>query len=287
MLASMLVGGLIAFIFSFVSRHSFFKKDTVMPDIVVSWVDALIPVTVCLGLALLVYQSGFDLTLFVQSLFAPIAAIGQTLPGIILTSFLTCFFYSFGFGWIMFPIVWTIWMDGIAANEAAAAAGQAATNLNLMETFHGLQYIGGQGSTLVLVILMMFSQSRRLKAIGRVAIFPSVFNINEPVVFGAPVVWNPLLMIPMWIISIVMPTLMWIALTIGFAPVPVHPFQLWYLPIYVQAFFATGSFMGVILCLILTAVTFFIWLPFFRVYERQEVRKEAAEHQSQIEPQTA
>lgn len=277
MLVSVVVGIFTAWIFSIASKHSLFKKDTVMPDIVVNWVDALIPVTVCLAAGLAVYQSGFDLCLFIRGLFAPVATIGQTLPGIILCSFLTCFLYSFGFTWILFPIVWAIWMDGMAANMAAAAAGQAAMNLNLMETFHGMMYIGGQGATLTLVLLMMFSRSKRLKAIGRVTIFPSIFNINEPVVFGAPVVWNPILMIPLWLNSIILPILMYAAFHIGFAPIPSNAFQMWYLPIYIQSYFATGSIMGVVLCLILTAVSFLIWLPFFKVYEKQEYEKELKE----------
>ncbi len=277
MIVSVVVGIFTTMVFVFASKYSLFKKDTVMPDMVVTWIDALIPVTVCLVVGLFIYNGGFDLCLFIRGLFAPIAAIGQTLPGIILCCFLTCFLYSFGFTWILFPIVWTIWMDGMAANIAAVAAGHAATSLNLMETVMGITYIGGQGATLTLVLLMMFSKSKRLKTMGRVVIFPSIFNINEPVVFGAPVVWNPILMIPLWLNSIVLPTLMYIAFNIGFAPVPVHAFQMWYLPVYVQAFFGTGSVMGVVLCLILTAVSFIIWFPFFKVYEAQEVLKEKEE----------
>lgn len=274
MLVSVVVGIFTAWVFSIASKYSLFKKDSVMPDIVVNWVDALIPVTVCLAVGLGIYATGFDLCLFIRGLFAPVATIGQTLPGMILISFLTCFLYSFGFTWILFPIVWAIWMEGMAANIAAVAAGQVATNVTLMETFHGLMYIGGQGATLTLVILMMFSRSKRLKAIGRVTIFPSIFNINEPVVFGAPVVWNPILMIPLWLNSIILPIITYAAFRIGFAPVPTQAFQMWYLPVYIQAYFGTGSIMGVVLCLILTAVSFLIWLPFFKVYEKQEYEKE-------------
>lgn len=279
MLVSVVVGVFVAWVFSIASRYSFFKKDTETPDIVVNWVDALVPVTICLAIGIAIYGSGFDLCLFIRGLFAPISAIGQTLPGIILCSFLTCFLYSFGFTWILFPIVWAIWMDGMAANVAIAAAGGIATNLNLMETFHGMMYIGGQGATLMLVVLMMFSRSKRLKAIGRVTIFPSIFNVNEPVVFGAPVVWNPILMVPLWLNSIILPILMYVAFNFGFAPVPVNAFQMWYLPVYIQAYFGTGSIMGVVLCLLLTLVSLLIWLPFFKVYERQECAKEILEEE--------
>ena len=72
-------------------------------------------------------------------------------------TFFTCFLYSFGFTWILFPIAWAIWMEGMDANMAAVAAGHVAQNINLMETVMGLTYIGGQGCTLALVIMCMRS----------------------------------------------------------------------------------------------------------------------------------
>lgn len=283
LLAAIAVGAFTSLVFNLASKRSLFKEDTQMPDIVVNWVDALIPVAVCLTVGMLLYTSGFDLLLTIRGIFAPIALIAQSLPGMILFSFLTVFLYSFGFTWILFPIVWVVWMDAIAANQAAAAAGLAATNVNLMETFHGLMYIGGEGASLTLVALMLFSQSKRLKAIGRITIVPSMFNISEPVMFGAPVVWNPLLMIPLWINSILLPIITYIALVTGFAPIPTHPFQMWFLPVWVQAYFGTGSLMSVLLCLILTAVTVLVWLPFFKAYERQEVAKERREARAHAE----
>lgn len=193
MLTAVVTSVFTAWIFNIASRHSIFKKDTVMPDIVVTWVDALIPVTVCLVIGLVIMNIGFDLPLFIRGLFAPISAFGQTWFGIVLICFLTCFLYSFGFTWILFPIAWAIWMEGMDANMAAVAAGNAATSINLMETVMGITYLGGQGCTLALVIMCMRSRVKRLKTIGKVCIFPAIFNINEPIVFGAPVVWNPIL----------------------------------------------------------------------------------------------
>lgn len=277
MLTSVVTGIFTAWIFNIASKHSLFKEDTIMPDMVVNWIDALIPVTVTLALGLLAYNIGFDLPLFIRGLFEPIEVIGQTWYGVVLISFLTCFLYSFGFTWILFPIAWTIWMTGMDANMAAVAAGQAATNINLMETLMGITYIGGQGATLMLVVLCMRSKCRRLKAIGNVTIFPAIFNINEPIVFGAPVVWNPLLMIPLWLNSIVIPLIMYVTMAVGLVPIPASPMQMWYMPTIIQGFLATGSFRGVVLVLVLIAVSYFIWLPFFKVYEKQQLEEEQRE----------
>lgn len=274
MLTAVVTSVFIGWIFNFASKHSMFKKDTVMPDMVVAWMDALIPVTVTLAIGLFIMSTGFDLPLFIRGLFAPISSFGQTWLGLVMICFFTCFLYSFGFTWILFPIAWAIWMEGMDANMAAVAAGQAASSINLMETVMGITYIGGQGCTLALVLMCMRSKVKKLKSIGRVCIFPAIFNINEPIVFGAPVVWNPILMIPLCLNSIIIPSLMYLVMRIGLVPIPSAPMQMWYLPNIVQGYLTTNSMAGVILVIALFAVSWLIWMPFFRVYEKQQYKEE-------------
>lgn len=274
MLTSVVTAIFTAWVFNVASNHSLFKKDTVMPDMVVAWMDALVPVTICLVIGLIIMNVGFDLPLFIRGLFSPISAFGQTWIGLICITFFTCFLYSFGFTWILFPIAWAIWMEGMDANMAAVAAGQVAQNINLMETVMGITYIGGQGCTLALVIMCMRSKVKRLKAIGDVCLLPAIFNINEPIVFGAPVVWNPILMIPLCLNSIVIPSIMYLVMRIGLVPVPSAPMQMWYLPNVIQGYLATGSVMGIVLVIVLFIVSWFIWLPFFKVYEREQYLEE-------------
>lgn len=274
MLTAVVTSVFTGWIFNFASKHSMFKKDTVMPDMVVAWMDALVPVTVTLALGLFIMSTGFDLPLFIRGLFAPISAFGQSWLGLVMICFFTCFLYSFGFTWILFPIAWAIWMEGMDANMVAVAAGHAATNVNLMETVMGLTYIGGQGCTLALVIMCMRSKVRKLKSIGRVCIFPAIFNINEPIVFGAPVVWNPILMIPLCLNSIIVPSVMYLVMHIGLVPVPSSPMQMWYLPNIIQGYLTTNSFTGVILVIVLFAISWLIWMPFFKVFEKQQYKEE-------------
>lgn len=274
MLTAVVTSVFVGWIFNFASKHSMFKKDTVMPDMVVAWMDALVPVTVTLAIGLFIMSTGFDLPLFIRGLFAPISSFGQTWLGLVMICFFTCFLYSFGFTWILFPIAWAIWMEGMDANMAAVVAGTAATNINLMETVMGLSYIGGQGCTLALVLMCMKSKVKKLKSIGRVCVFPAIFNINEPIVFGAPVVWNPILMIPLCLNSIIIPSIMYLIMKFGFVPIPSAPMQMWYLPNVVQGYLTTNSFTGVLLVLGLFVVSWFIWMPFFKVFEKQQYKEE-------------
>ncbi len=275
MLCAVLVGLICSKIFDIASRHSFFKEDTVMPDIIVNMFDSMVPVVICILAGVICYNLSFDIYEVIRMLFNPLMSIAQTIPGVVLIAFAECFLYSFGFTWILFPIQWTIWMDGISANMAAVAAGEAATNICLMETYNGMFNIGGVGATLTLVILMSISKSRKLKTIGRVSLLPAVLNINEPIVFGAPVAYNPILMIPFWLNSIVISLVASVAYTTGIVAIPSAVNQLWYIPTVIQGFINSGI-GGVVLCIVLTVISFFIWYPFFKSYERDVLLKEKA-----------
>ena len=274
MLTAVVTSVFTAWIFNFASRHSMFKEDTVMPDMVVAWMDALVPVTITLAIGLFIMSTGFDLPLFIRGLFAPISSFGQTWLGLVMICFFTCFLYSFGFTWILFPIAWAIWMEGMDANMAAVAAGQAASSINLMETVMGITYIGGQGCTLALVLMCMRSNVKKLKSIGRVCIFPAIFNINETMTFGLPIVLNPILAIPFMFAPVISATFAYWMTVIGFAQV--ISFQVpWTTPVGIMGFLATGGHIGTaitqIICVALSVV---IYTPFVLISNKQAQMEE-------------
>lgn len=275
MICAVFTGLLVSKVFYEFSKHSFFSEDTVMPDIVVNMFDAMAPVAICVLLGVICYNCNIDIYALSRAIFNPLTKIAQTIPGFVLVAFSEAFLYSFGFTWILFPLQWPIWMDGIAANAAAVAAGNAPTNISLMETFNGLIDIGGVGATLTLVLLMCFSKSKKLKTIGRMCALPGILNINEPVVFGAPVAYNPILMIPFWLNAIVLPLVAGIAYKTGIVAIPSAVNQLWYFPTVIQAFINSG-FGGVVLTIVLTALSLAIWYPFFKTYEADVVVQEQA-----------
>lgn len=186
------------------------------------------------------------------------------------------FLYTFGISpWALYPVVFPIWLSGIEQNAANISNGLQAESIHTFETMMSWIWIGGMGTTLPLVLLMVFlAKSNHLKAIGRATIGPSIFNINEPVIFGSPIAFNPILMIPMWINGIVLPTITYVVLNIGFVTIPAKIMQLWYVPIGLSTFLVNEDFRGIILLIILFAVSFVIWYPFFKVYDAQKVTEE-------------
>lgn len=282
-----IVGGLFtAAVMALFSRINFFRNSENLPSFVINWFNSLLPVAVVVTVGwLLSFVLGLDVFQLVITAFSPLTAIAQTFPGFVLLSFIPLFFYSFGIsGWVTLPISFPVWMTAIQQNADQVAAGGAATNIFTYEVcFVGFLTFGGFGATLPLVALMnVWAKSKRLKAIGRAGAVPSIFNINEPIVFGAPIAFNPILMIPFWINGIVVPTITYLALNAGLAAIPDKVFQLWYMP-YPISTWLVSDWRGVILVLVLMTVSFLIWYPFFHAFDAQEVKKEHAEEMEEAE----
>lgn len=281
MLSALVAGILVAAVMNQFAKHSFFKEDTALPDFITVWFDTLIPITICLVFGWVV-TFVLDISLFdvVTNIFSPFIAIGQSFWGFVLLNFIGyTFLYTFGIStWIIYPVTSVITLQAIGANIDAVAAGGEATFIHTAEACN-LFLIGGGGTTLALGIMLLMAKSNRLKAVGRASIVPSICNINEPLVYGAPIAFNPILMVPMWIIGLIGPIITWFALDLGFVPIPAQVFNFWYLPSPIVGYLVTGSISGTILVLIIFAISWIIYYPFFKVYDNQCVAEEKEEEE--------
>lgn len=280
MLVSLVAGLFSGAVMNLFGSFSFFKEDSALPDFVTKWFDHMLPIAVVMFMGwLLIYGFGLDLFALIVALFAPVAGIAQTLPGFVILNLAIVFLYSLGIsGWVLAPVTYSIQLSAIAANAAAFAAGEAVTNIYTYEVLQtGWITIGGWGATLPLVIMMCFSRCSRLKTIGRACAVPAVMNINEPVMFGAPIVWNPLLMIPMWLGTGVISVITYLTLNAGLVTIPHQVFNLWYMPFGFSTFMVNQDIRGLVLLAVNLVVLVGIWYPFFKVYEKQELLAEEAE----------
>ena len=107
-----------------------------------------------------------------------------------------------------------------------------------------------------------------MKTVGRAALVPSLFNINEPIVYGAPVAFNPTLMIPFWFAGLANCIIVWIAFSSGLCTIPIEPFRMT-MPSLLYAPLALKSISGLILHIVCFAATAIIYYPFFKVYDKQ------------------
>lgn len=277
MFVAIIVGLFVGFVMSIASKFSFFNEDSTLPDFIVVWFDTLIPIFVLLLVGWIFTIKEIDFFDIIVKLFEPLQSIGQSFPGFVLICFLMAFLYSFGIStWVLNPIIFPIMIKGIADNAALVANGSAAVNINTQEVLYtGWVAFGGVGYTMPLAILLLIAKSSTLKAIGKATLAPSLFNINEPIVFGAPIVFNPILMIPMWINGLLMPLITYLVLHAGWVTIPYKAFQLWYLPYPISTYLVNGDWKGIVLFAVLTVISFVIWYPFFKVYDLQKLKEEA------------
>lgn len=270
MLNALVSGYITAIVFNVFANHSFFKEDSSLPSFIITWFDSIIPWTLCLLFGiLLTFTLEFDLIEAIRALLLPISTFSQSFGGFILVIALILFMYSFGISaWIIYPLLSLIWMEGQNANLALVAQGLTPVNIHTYEVFQ-MCFIGGQGATLALCLFMAFlAKSKRVKTVGRAALIPSIFNINEPIVYGAPVAFNPTLMIPFWFAGLANCIIVWIAFSSGLCSVPVEPFRMT-MPSLLYAPLALKSISGLILHFVCFAATAVIYYPFFKVYDKQ------------------
>ena len=224
---------------------------------------------------------GFDINGFLSNLLMPLKDVlaGNSLFGGLLTVFLICFFWVLGIHGpaIMGPVIRPFWDISIAENmEVFQSTGNAheLPNIFTEQFLQWFVWIGGAGTTLALVVLFLFSKSNYLKQLGRLSILPGIFNINEPVIFGAPIVMNPILGIPFLVAPLITTTISYFATTTGI--VPMMAARLGFaIPAPIAAWMSTNwSVAAGILVVVNFLITLAIYYPFFKVFEKQQLERE-------------
>ena len=278
---AMIVALFVCFIYNSWLKLNILKDSESVPDFIIGWLNNIIPFFSSLLITfIIVYIFKFDLPNFILSCFQPFFSFGQTYIGWVLIVFLPTFLYSLGISsWTTSGLRNPILLAGTAANIALIEQGLQPTNIVTYETFFTLALVtlGGMGATLPLNLLMLRSKSKKLKAIGKISIGPSIFNINEPLIFGTPIAFNPYLMIPMWINGIVGPTIIWIVMKYGLLNIPNAAIQVGQIPAPFASIMVTGDWRAIIIWLLLILVYAVIWYPGFKAYEAQCILEETTD----------
>ena len=257
------------------------KMPEQVPPAVARSFEALTPTIVILvGMACITYFLGFDWHLAISKVVSPLVEAADSLPSVLLLVFLITFFWSFGIHGVSIigSIARPLWLQLLDQNTAAAAAGQPLTAIAAEPFFQWFIWIGGSGCTIGLVIaLALFAKSSYGKQLGRAALVPGIFNINEPIIFGAPIVLNPTLIIPFIITPLVTATLAWIATSVGLVSRVVVTAP-WTLPGPIGAFVATGGdWKASVLNIICIVISIVIYYPFVKIYDKKLLGEEQGE----------
>jgi len=228
------------------------KKNIVikMPDVVPSFLSeafsAMLPllfnIIIWYGISTilsLLTHGQMNLPLLITYILSiPLSAI-NTVPGMFIAVLFACLLWTFGIhgSMVVFIALMAIMIQNISANAAAVAAGNQPQFYATMLT-GAMACAGGTGNTLGLVLLGLKSaKSKQLKAVSKAAIVPGIFNINEPVTFGFPIMYNPIMAIPYILTPLITMLILWGGYAIGFFK-PAYVLIMSLLPLFM------GEFLG-------------------------------------------
>lgn len=260
------------------SKFKITMPEQVPPAVARSF-EALTPtLVIILGMGAITYYIGFDWHTVVAKVVDPLVSAADSLPSVLLITFLTTFFWSFGIhgASIVGSLARPLWLQLLDGNTAAQASGQILPNIAAEPFYQWFIWIGGAGSTIGLAILLAFrTKSEFGSKLGKTALIPAIFNINEPLIFGTPIVLNPVLIPPFIIAPLVNGIIAWIATSAGLVnKVTVN--APWTLPGPIGAFLATGGdWRAIVLNVLLILLSILIYYPFVRVYDKNELEKES------------
>lgn len=203
----------------------------------------------------------------------PLTGLGSSLPATLLALFLVQFLWFFGLhgqiivNSVMDPIWNTLMLDNLEAYKAGNPLPHIISK-PFMETF--TVGLGGSGMTLAVVILMAFVlKKKQYRDVGRLALAPGIFNVNEPAIFGLPIVLNATILIPWVLAPLVVTTLNYLVMAAGIVPPPTGVSVPWTVPIVASGILATNSWLGGALQVLDFIIVGFIWYPFLRILDRQ------------------
>lgn len=269
----------------FVNRDWTIKMPAGVPDAVSRSFSSLIPITLTLTVFLIV-RIAFSLTPFVTVqdfiytvVQEPLTALGSGLAATIVAVVLIQLFWFFGLhGQIIVNSVFDpIWFTLNNQNLEAFQAGEPLPHIitkQFIDSF--LVGMGGSGMTLAVVILILIiGRSRQQKELGKLGGPPGIFNVNEPIIFGLPIIMNPLVFIP-WILAPVVVTIVtYFAMATGLVPPPAGIIVPWTTPIILNGFLATGNaWQGGALQLVNLLIVMVIWWPFLKILDKNYYENE-------------
>lgn len=280
-----LVSSLVAvLLFSWTYRKGWtIKMPRGVPPTVCDSFAALIPTAVVM-LSFFFIRLGFELTPFETAhnfvltiLQEPMKGMGNTLAANAIYSFACTILWFFGInGPAVANSVYFIGKVLTIEQQNAFIAGQSLPYIFTDPFSNFFTGFGGGGSTLSLVIVMLlFCKSERITKLGKLSIIPGIFGINEPIIFGLPIVLNPVIIIPFVLVPLMNLVLSYYATLWEIIPRTTGVSLPWTTPIGFSGYLSTGSFIASIWQIGLLVLGCFVYYPFIRALDRQYLKEEA------------
>lgn len=284
MFVAIIVGLCSVAISKFVIDHNWtIKLPDVVPEGIAHSFNAIIPmgvnIIVWYGISMIISAvSGGALTLatlITLILSVPVNFLTST-PGmfVVLAIAQLCWFFGIHGTTVIFTVLMVPYITAYTTNAQLAAAGLP---LQFFPVFLmcGNGVMGGAGNTMPFSLMGLKSKSKRIQAVSKASFVPGLFGINEPAIFGYPIMYNGILLIPFMLCPLVCSALALIAWNLHLMAYP-QVLMMTTLPVVFSTFITTMDWRNVVYALLMFPVCWLIWRPFFKIYEKQCIEEEQA-----------
>lgn len=278
MVTAIIIGLLVGAVYSwFLSKDIRIKMPEGVPQGVATSFSALIPAAVIILASTIVYTFfkyalGTTLIEFIYTIIQiPLQGITDSLPGVIIFTFLISFLWWFGVHGdaILLGIMGGVFASNMLDNQGIIDSGRELSLANgahivTPQFLDQFRSITGTGMTIGLVLAMIFfGKSAQSKQLGKLALGPGIFNINEPVIFGVPIVMNPFMAIPFMGLPVLTVTLSYFAMKLGILPLFSGVAVPWTCPPIISGFILGGwkTALWQVMLIVLSVVVYY---PFFK-----------------------
>ena len=269
-----------------IKKNIVIKMPESVPNMVSQAFSALIPGIIIVLVSLIINYIGIKTSgsfpqLIYMLIQAPLQAIIGNPFAIIIVAGLNGLLWWLGIhptviNSMLYPILYA----NADANQVLSEAGNltvATGNFGTVQMLDQFATIGGAGCTIGLAISMIIvAKSSRMKTMSKVSSIPAFFNINEPLIFGLPVIFNPLILIPIVLAPIVSVLIAYISMSIGFMPLFTSVQAPWATPFFFSGFLVAG-WQGAVTQVISVIASIAIYYPFVKALDNQYQKEELGE----------
>jgi PTS system cellobiose-specific IIC component len=260
-------------------RNAVIRLPATVPSMVYESFLSLTPMLVLiLGFWLLRFALGVDINAIMQTVFRPLVFALNTLPGILLCVFTITLLWSVGINGdnALDAVVGPVFLQYLAANVEAVSKGDPLPYVAAQGFVSTFVNVGGTGATLGLALVMLNSKEPGYRKICRLSLSTQIFQINEPIFFGFPIVLNPLLMIPYVLCALALTAGTYLLMDWGWINRPFVNVP-WTTPPILGHFLVTGGdWRAAAWGAVSIALAMGVYYPFAKAAERQRLQAEAA-----------
>lgn len=274
-----------------VEKNWTIKLSDSVPEGVTNSFTSIIPILVNIilwyGLTLFVTEltnGAFTLsTLITYILSIPMNYL-LSVPGMIIILILSQLFWFFGIHGtsVIFIVLFPFLIAAFTTNAELYAQG-APLEFHPVFLYGANGLLAGAGNTLPLIMMGLRSKSEKIKTISTASLVPNIFNINEPVIFGFPMMYNPIMFIPFVFSPAIVAIFLYFAYTTGLIGLP-HTLILAVLPVGLGTYLQTLDWRNILFVLLMFPIVYLLYYPFYKIYEKQslEEEKKIAEEQMEV-----